>query len=44
MKTEGVDARKVAMIVPDDFVGFEIPTFYHLKPGGSKGWIAFREL
>jgi hypothetical protein len=37
MKTKGVDARKVTMVVSDDFVGLEIPTFYHLKPGASKG-------
>ena len=36
MKTEGVDARKMAMVVSDDFVGLEIPTFYHLKPCASR--------
>ena len=44
MKTEGVDARKVTMVVSDDFVGLEIPTFHHLKPGALKGWIAFKGL
>jgi hypothetical protein len=31
MKAEGVDTRKTAMVEPDDFVGLEIPTFYHLS-------------
>jgi len=36
MKAEGVDARKMAVVVPDDFVGFEVPTFYHLNPDTSR--------
>ncbi len=28
-----VDARKMTMVVSDDFVDLEIPTFYHLKLG-----------
>jgi len=36
MKAESVDARKMAVVVSDDFVGFEVPTFDHLNPDASR--------
>lgn len=44
MKAEGVDAREMAMVVPNDFVSFEIPTFYHLSQAHINGWVACREV
>jgi hypothetical protein len=44
VKAEGVDAGKMAMVVPNDLVSFEIPTFYHLSQAHVKGWVACREL
>jgi hypothetical protein len=39
MKAEGIDTGEVAMVMSDDFVGLEVPTFHHLNPRVSKGWL-----
>jgi hypothetical protein len=33
MEAEGVNARKMAMVVSDDLVSFEVPALNHLNAG-----------